>query len=659
MDPLTAPAPHPRLRAWLYAWVLVLAVMAAYQDSLQGPFVYDDLPSIVANPSIRSFATAWKPISGAATNGITVAGRPVVALTLAANYAWGGLGVTGYHVVNLTIHTLAALILFGCLRRALTGTPDPGWTDFLAFAVALIWALHPLQTESVTYIVQRTEALMGLFYLLTLYGFIRGAQNGPGRRVWFALSVASCWLGMGTKEVMVSAPLIVLLYAGLFVDGGIAASLRRRPGYFAALASSWLLLAALVWGERHRGASAGFLTWPNTLAYWAAQPGTLLRYLRLGVWGHPLVFNYGFERFWSEHLLVTAGGTGVVAAMSVGVLLALRRAPRIAFLGLWFLAILAPTGLIPIARQTAAEHRMYLALAPLLAGLLLGAARLTRGWHRGWMIGVCTVLALAAGLATFARNRLYQTAIGLWADTVAHAPENQWARHNYGVLLLGEGRNPEAASQLSEAVRIDPTYPEAQNALGNALAGLGQPKEAARHYQAAIALAPAYREAHNGLGIALAQSGELKAARAEFEESVRLSPDYAEAHNNLGLSFSQGGDLVSAKRQFLEALRLKADYAEAHNNLGMVLLRAGQTEPAIGEFRAAIGSRDRYATAYYNLGLAYVHQGRESEAKGDNPGAREAYGQATAQFRRALWYAPSLAAAKSALQRVLERVGTK
>ncbi|MGD1021058.1 MAG: hypothetical protein ABSA12_17265, partial [Verrucomicrobiia bacterium] len=204
----------------LFPLLLVLTGLWAYHNSLTGPFIYDDWLSIQKNPTIRHLWPIWQPLSPPHAGGITVEGRPLINLSLAVNYAIGGTNVRGYHALNLAIHILAGLTLFGIVRRTLL---QPrlrerfgAVADELALAVALIWTVHPLQTESVTYIIQRAESMMGLFYLLTLYGFIRGTAS-PLPRLWHGLCIGACALGMASKEVMVSAPLMVMLYDRTFV----------------------------------------------------------------------------------------------------------------------------------------------------------------------------------------------------------------------------------------------------------------------------------------------------------------------------------------------------------------------------------------------------------------------------------------------------------
>ena len=236
--------------------LLVIAGLLAWQNCFTAPFVFDDTSSILENYSIRHLWPLWQPLSPPHGIGLTVEGRPVVNFTFALNYAVSGVTPWGYHALNLAIHILAGLTLLGfalrtLLRPALSGAIWSRATS-LALAIAGIWTLHPLQTEAVTYVAQRSESLMGLFYLLTLYCFIRGVDSPkPGR--WYALSVTACLLGMGCKEVMVSAPLVVLLYDRMFVAGSFRDAWKRRWRLYAGLAGTWVLLGYLVANSEHPG----------------------------------------------------------------------------------------------------------------------------------------------------------------------------------------------------------------------------------------------------------------------------------------------------------------------------------------------------------------------------------------------------------------------
>ena len=360
-------------KVWAAAGLLVMAVIAAYGNSFHGPFILDDTPSIVENPSIRHLGSAQ--VLTAPPEALTVVGRPVPNLSLAINYALGRLTVEGYHAVNLAIHILAALVLLGLVRRtlllpALAARFGPASTG-LALAVALVWALHPLQTESVTYIIQRAESLVGLFYLLTFYCLVRGATSAQGW-VWYAAAVGACALGMASKEVMVSAPLVALLYDRLFISGSFKEGLRRRWGWYLALAATWAILGLLVYLSVGRGGSAGFGLGLTAWEYARTQFGCIIHYLRLAFWPNPLVLDYGGSTVSSAAEIVPyAIGVGLLLAATA---VALAWRPKWGFLGVWFFAILAPTSsIVPLVGQTEAEHRMYLPLAAVVTLVVLAA----------------------------------------------------------------------------------------------------------------------------------------------------------------------------------------------------------------------------------------------------------------------------------------------
>jgi protein O-mannosyl-transferase len=260
---------------------------------------------------------------------------------------------------------------------------------------AVIWIVHPLQTEAVTYISQRCESLMGLFYLLTLYGFIRGAESRTPAG-WFALSVAACFLGMATKEVMVTAPVMVLLYDRTFVSGTFREACHSTWRLYLGLAGSWLLLGYLMTGAHNRGVGYGpGLTW---WAYALTECRVVLHYLRLAVWPHPLIFDYG-EYVPTGHLAALAPYALILAILATVVFFELKRHPAIGFVGAWFFVVLAPTSsVVPITASPMAEHRMYLPLASVVTLIVVGAFALgKRLLNKQW----CVVLGCVVGVPSW------------------------------------------------------------------------------------------------------------------------------------------------------------------------------------------------------------------------------------------------------------------
>lgn len=597
IPPLPAAPPSPVfLRPFPAGLVLALAVTAAYLTSFRGAFVFDDLHAIVDNPTIRDLGRLDRILLAPAEGG-TIGGRPVVNLTLALNHAAGGLDPWGYHAVNLLIHVFAGLTLFGLVRRTLLRLPRFAADALpLALAVAALWALHPLQTAAVTYIVQRAESLMGLFYLLTLYCFLRGVApglRGPASslapssdsasklagpredsRPWFALSFACCLLGMGTKEVMASAPLLVLLYDRTFVAGSWRETWRKRGRFHGALLATWLLLAVLVLGAENRGGSAGFGTAVAWWDYALTQCVAIPHYLRLALWPHPLVFDYGTPLYRS--LAAVAPPAGLLLLLLGATGWALVRKPALGFLGAWFFLILAPSSsVVPVATQTMAEHRLYL---PLAAGLMLvGLAAHALAGRRA--VAVLLVLAAGAGVITARRNLVYHSELTLWADTVAHRPENARAHTNLGIALAEAGRLPEAVARFEGSLALDPDNATTHLNLAHILVALGRREEAIPHYAAVLRLAPDdARDAPGRLAAVCHDLGNQAAARGDFDgaiaryrQALAAVPGHVAARNNLANALLVSGRVDEAIAEYREILRAKPNAPQVRENLARAL----------------------------------------------------------------------------------------
>ncbi|HEX3728296.1 MAG TPA: tetratricopeptide repeat protein, partial [Opitutaceae bacterium] len=533
-----------------------------------------------------------------AEGGLTVGGRPLVNLSLALNYAAGGLHPEGYHALNLAVHLLAGLALFGLMRRTLDSLGA-------GLAVALLWTVHPLQTEAVSYIVQRTESLMALFYLLTLYAFVRRKLG------W---SVVACLLGMATKEVMVSAPVLVLLYDRTFVSGTFRQAWRARRGYYLALAATWILLLALLASTGgNRGGTSGFGLGVSWFTYFLTQGPALLHYLRLALWPWPLVVLYPVV--WTP-LAAAAPALFAVLVLAGATVIAFWRRPAWAFWGIWFFAILAPTSLIPGQSQTLAEHRMYLALVPVLVALVASVRALARrfGLPRWVPAAALAAAALAAIALTHVRNEAYASDVALWSDTVARQPASPYSQNNLGIALAGAGRPREAASAFAAAVRLKPSYAEAHNNLGLAWTEIGRPEPAIAEYREALRFRPNYPEAQANLGVALAGTGQLAEAAKLFEQALRENPGYLAAHNNLAVVYLRSGRPAEAAAQFQTVLRAEPGNADAWSNLGLALLQLNRPAEAAAGFGRAVQLRPGFAEAQANLGAALAEAGRTPEA---------------------------------------------
>ncbi len=605
-----SPYNQPTFRGASLLAVLLIggAALLAYHNSFRVPFIFDDDSSIKDNPTLQSLWRAWWPPMG---NGLTVSGRPLLNFTLAVNYAISGTEVGSYHVVNLLIHIAAGAMLFGVVRRTLLLprlAPRFGRDSLaLALCVALVWTLHPLQTEAVTYVVQRAESLVGLCYLLTLWCFIRAAQPGAAR-IWEFLAVICCLAGMAAKEVMATAPLMILLYDRVFLAGSWSEAWARRGRLHGALMVTWMVLLGLVISTGSRGGTAGFGI-VSSYDYALTQVGAVVRYLRLVLWPNPLVFDYG-------RLLVTEfADVALSAVVLVPLVLASLwlawRGRLLGFCGMFFFAVLAPTSsIVPVVTQTVAEHRVYLASASVIA---CAVCALYAWWgRRSWLVWV--VVALVFGAVTERRNRDYATDTAIWEDTMVKMPRNTRAAAVLGTLYMRDDRLDEARLVLERALQVDQKSSEIHNNLGNVCMKQARWDEAARRFQASLQLKPGEPLVHNNLANALLQLNRVPEAVVEMQTALKLKPDLHDTRFNLANTLAHIGQPLAAAEQYEQFLQARPDDAEARCNYSGVLLALGRQSDAIAQLEQAVSLRPDSAEIQNNFGAALVQVGRVPEA---------------------------------------------
>jgi tetratricopeptide (TPR) repeat protein len=605
----------------------------AYANSLSGAFVLDDQSTIVDNPQIRQLSDLGAVSSP--ERDTAIAGRPAVNLSFAINYAIHGLDVRGYHAGNIAIHIACALLFFGIVWRTLSlprvTAPLRAHAVNLAFAAALIWVVHPLNSEAVDYLTERTESLMALFYLSTLYASIR-------RRPW--LAIAACALGMATKESMATAPLMVVLYDRVFVYDSFGQVFRARLGLYAGLACAWIVLGVLM-ASGPRAAVGGFSTGVTVWTYLLNQSQIITHYLRLSVWPRGLVVFYGWPLMLTlKDVLPYAL---FITALLIGTLVALWRWPALGFLGAWFFVTLAPTSsIIPVATEVGAERRMYL---PLLAVVLVAVTAaawvwnvLTRRWpavegRPGAIAAGLVLLAIAGPLtaANLARNREYATPVSLARSVVERRPTavahhylaeqlvlagqtdealphlraavvggDSRARYLLGIQLFNAGKLPEAMEQLYAFVAtaglpyrlvphwLEPPRAEVINArliLARAASMQGGWSRAIEQARLVLAAVPNHRAARLFLADALFAQQKYKESGVEYNEYLKLAPPDIHVLTNLGIVEIVDGKLDEAIKYFRQAVALDPKDANAHRVLGMALLDTGDAEGAVEQAR--------------------------------------------------------------------------
>lgn len=587
---MPAAAPPARHRTLIPTLVLSLTVLAGYGSGIGHPFVYDDRGTIIDNPTIERL---WSTDIFAAPHETPAAGRPVVNASFALNYALGGRDGRGYRLVNIALHLLCALTLYGVTRRT-------AMTSGGALAIMLIWAVHPLNSEAVNYVTQRTESMMALCYLLTLYCAIRAGDGGPATARWEAAAVGACLLGMGSKESMVTAPVAVLLYDRVFRFDSFGEAILSRRRLYAGLALSWVLLAILV-ASAPRNLSAGFSAHDADVGTYVLNQAVMVtRYLRLAFWPADLVLYYG----WPQALTLSAVLPYLLLVLALLVLtgLALARAPRIGFLGLWFFLTLAPTSsILPIATEVGAERRMYL---PLMAIVVLVVV-LGRRWlpdPRVRTTGVAAAVIVLTVL-TAGRTAEYASSLGLAETSVARWP-SPGAHSMLGTELAAAGRFAEAERHLREAA---PVHPPARYYLGTVLAEQGKRREAIEHFHGFVRTQPPEMDqvllARGLLGDALVKEGRYEEAAEEFRAILSRSDD-PQAAVQLAQIHIRQRRFEDAIPLFNRALAVRPQDSRTLGSLGVALASTGRLDEAIAAFERALAVDPENSNARANLARA-------------------------------------------------------
>lgn len=578
-----APFPGPGLRVAL-ATLALLAVGVAWLPSIRVPFLLDDQVAILDNDSIRHgpfAAAAWRPPG----DGNTVQGRPVLNASFAASQLLAGDEPAAHRAVNLVIHLLNAVLLTALLALLLQSPrwgPEMGARAFpLALLVATLWALHPLQTLSVTYVAQRAESLASLFYLGTLTAWFAARRFERLRVPLLALSVASCALGMLTKEIVVTAPLAVLVLDRALHSGKAPRLEAPFALALAGLAATFgLLLWMLVENDFARGSSTGTAT-ITIPQYLLTQAYAIPLYLGRILWPSGILFDHG-ERLVTEPGLLAAAATGWLAVLAgFAALLQRRRFALAAVLALFFVLLSPTSSVVPVASQTIAEHRVYLASAIVIGAVVVAGERWARGAGHGRLFAGAGVLAcvVLAGL-TFQLNRRFQDPVRVWEDVVARAPGNWRGFANLAGAHAQRGDDRAAIAALDRSLALAPTQAKSHYNRANARRRLGDGPGAEADYRRTLDLEPGHAEARNNLAMLLKQQGDTAAARRELEDLVQRAPGHASAWYNLALLRFEAGD-DEASRTAIEAfLALRGDSAKGWLHAGDARLRLGDAAGA-------------------------------------------------------------------------------
>jgi len=621
---------------WILFGVLALVVstVAAYWPVFSAGYIWDDDAYVTHNPLLTTadgFRRIWSTAHSQSQY------FPLVFTTLRLEYVLWGLNPVGYHVVNVCLHIVNALLVWSLLRRlALPG----------AWFAAALWALHPVQVETVAWVTELKNTESTLFYLLAVLAWLR--FYAEGKRWFYALTVGLYVLALFSKTTACTLPAVLLLVLWLKHE---PLNWRRLLQLAPFLGLGLCMGLITVWWERHLGnLQPEYKLLGGPLDRMLIASRALWFYIGKVFWPANLTFSYprwhiNAANAW-QYLWLAACLT--VAAMLWFGRRKLGRGPAVGLT--FFVATLSPLlGFIPLYTfrfSYVADHYQYLACLGLIALAAAGIAELFSVLKnkRSWLETVfCGILLILMGVLTWRQSEIYVNGETLWRTTIVRNPSAYLAYTNLGFLLDQKGQVKEATANLQKAVEIQPDYAVAQHDLGTVLFQTGHFQEAIERFREALRLEPDYVAAHNSLGTVLFQTGHFQEAMEQFREALRLEPTYILAHNNLGTALARTGHFQEAIEQFQEVLRLQPDDATAHFDLGNALLQTGQMQEAIQQYQEALQLKPNDAAVHYSYGNALLLIGQLQ--------------QAIAQFRMVLQIQPDNVWACNSLGEIFWRQG--
>lgn len=581
-----------RVARWLPLLVIAAGVIT-YANTFLVPFIFDDGGVIVANNSIRP---------------LPLGPRMVVDVTFRLNYAIAKWNVADYHAVNTLIHIVSGLLLFGIVRRTLLlpfmGKKYGESAAWLAASLAVLWVVHPLQTESVTYVCQRYESLMGMFFLMTLYFFARAvAAKRP--RLNYDLSILACILGMGSKPVMAGAPILILLYDYMFVASSFGQILRVRWKFYIAICGSWaiLFLLQMVAAGDATTVGRGLLADFSSRDYLFAQFAIILHYLKLVVLPDQLCLDYNWQLTAVNMRQVILPGLAL-AVLALGSIRALICRRPAGYLGAWFFIILAPTSSILPLNDLAFEHRMYLPLAAPLAMLVFVGHSMTSRLRNPTFVRYSIVIAaaLALSMMSVARNEDYRSEERMWRDVLQKRPDNVRVRVNLATHLRDMHRYAEAAQHARHILASIPrpvvphaegverygefvylAYGHSENILGIDALERGDQDSAFIHFDNAIAALPGYIAPYANKALAFERKGDYGKVEKLWKQALVISPLNANALNALADISRKRGDFIEAKSYLERVVTAEPDYMVGRLSLAWILATAPDDDVRDGE----------------------------------------------------------------------------
>jgi len=596
---------------------LAVATWLVFGQTVHYGFInFDDNLYVYENPAVSGGLTL-KGIAAMFTHVECNFYHPLTMISLMLNDQLDGLQPGGYHLANVLLHTLSAILLFLVLR----GMTGMTWRS--AF-VAAVFAIHPLHVESVAWVAERKDVLSGLFFMLTLWAYARYVRDTRSTVRYLEVVVVFA-LGLLCKPSLVTLPFVLLLldYWPLGRLGGGAAAGGKGEGQRGSL---WVLAhlimekvpllvlsaAASVVAAIAEGEAIQSLGGLSFLARMSNPIISYVTYLRQMIYPADLAPFYPFparDVFGWEIVLALVLLVGI-SGVAIG---GWRKRPYMLVGWLWYVGMLVPMiGIMQVGGFAHADRFSYLPMIGLSVALTWAVADLCAGWrHRRVLLGGCaTVILVALILCARTQVSYWRDSESLWTHTLACTSDNAIAHNNLGHALFQKGNVDEAIVHYQKALQIEPDYAYAYNNLGLAFFHLGRVDEAIADSQKALAINPNYAEAYFNLGNDLWQEGRTNEAITNYQKVLEINPNDARAQYNLGNALLQEGQFDEAIIHFRKSLENDPSHAETYFNLGNAFLQKGQFDEAITHYRRALEINPNNAETYNNLGNALMQGGR-------------------------------------------------
>ena len=621
-----------RRQSWLLALLLIAMTVIAYQQAWNAGYIWDDDKYVTQNHLLTApdgLKRIWFSRDSPSQY------FPLVYTTFRVEHAIWGLNATGYHWVNILLHATNALLVWSLLRRLNV----PG-----AWLAAALFALHPVNVESVAWITERKNVLMGFFFLLALLAWLRFIAGDAKRWRYYGLALLLYALSLFSKTTACTMPAVLMLILWLQrMPITVARVAQVTPFMIMGLAMGLLT----VWWERNIQGTQGEMFSMGLIERGLVASRAIWFYLGKLLWPAELAFSYPkwdisaadpADYAW---VLLTLGAAG-------SIFYARRFVGRSLEVGtVYYVAMLSPMlGLIMLYtfRYTfVADHYQYLAtvgpFALAAAGVSAAAARLLPARQLVVNSLVATALLFPLGLRTWRQCAIYQDEETLWRATIAVNPASWMAHNNLGIIQLQRGEIDNAIAQFTKALAIDPAYAEARYNLGNALVRNGAVVQAISEYRKGIELNPLMVGAHINLGRILMQTGRIAEAVPHLQNAVALAPENGAARGYLGAALARSGRPSEALDHLLAAAEMNPDSADVHSDLGTTLLDLGRPNEALASLETALRLRSDAPEAHVN--------------RADALRALRRYEEALSSYRRAVELRPDYAAARNNLGNTL------